>query len=183
MAPGRCGRDGERRARGGSHQLIAMAGTNPGPRRGEGDIGLGRRWPAAGCHVCPGRPNAGGGRLAAPLLQPLAAHPAERSRYNQMAKCGAEILPFGRGRGQHSRPRPDAGAGSGRLARGAGRRATPPGMVMGQTPMCASTVCCGGLDAGWLDLTCLPAPLRAHLLPLFEALAGARTGRARSGAP
>ena len=37
--------------------------------------------------------------MAAALLQPLAAKDAEQNRYNQMAKRGAEILPFGAGAG------------------------------------------------------------------------------------
>ena len=72
---------------------------------------------------------------------------AEQSRYNQMAKRDAEILPFG------------AGA--------AGQRA--PGMVMRPNPNApVDGLLRGGLDTGWLALGRLPPSLRTHLLPLFE---------------
>ena len=96
--------------------------------------------------------------------------PAEQSRYNQMAKRGAEILPFGAGAGgsihghglMYGR---DLGAWHQALA--AGQRA--PGMVMRPNPNGPMDgLLRGGLDTGWLALGRLPSPVRAHLLPLFE---------------
>ena len=95
---------------------------------------------------------------------------AEQSRYNQMAKRGAEILPFGAGAGGNIHGH---GLMYGRdlvawhEALAAGLRA--PGMVMRPNPNApVDGLLRGGLDTGWLALGRLPSPLRTHLLPLFE---------------
>ena len=95
---------------------------------------------------------------------------AEQSRYNQMAKRGAEILPFGAGAGGNIHGHGlmygrDLAAWHEALA--AGLRA--PGMVMRPNPNApVDGLLRGGLDTGWLALGRLPSPLRTHLLPLFE---------------
>ncbi|MGY3868062.1 heme anaerobic degradation radical SAM methyltransferase ChuW/HutW [Aeromonas crassostreae] len=95
---------------------------------------------------------------------------AEQSRYNQMAKWGAEILPFGAGAGGkiHSHGfMYGRDLASWHEALTAGVRA--PGMVMRPNPNASiDGLLRGGLDTGWLALECLPPPLRGHLLPLFE---------------
>ena len=94
----------------------------------------------------------------------------EQSRYNQMAKRGAEILPFGAGAGGNIHGHGlmygrDLAAWHEALA--AGLRA--PGMVMRPNPNApVDGLLRGGLDTGWLALGRLPSPLRTHLLPLFE---------------
>jgi anaerobilin synthase len=94
----------------------------------------------------------------------------EQSRYNQMAKRGAEILPFGAGAGGNVHGH---GLMYGRdlapwhQALADGRRA--PGMVMGRNPNAAmDALLRGALDTGRLALALLPDPLRGQLLPLFQ---------------
>lgn len=95
---------------------------------------------------------------------------AEQSRYNQMAKRDAEILPFGAGVGGNIHGHGlmygrDLAAWHEALA--AGQRA--PGMVMRPNPNASiDGLLRGGLDTGWLALGRLPPSLRTHLLPLFE---------------
>ncbi|MCR9024603.1 heme anaerobic degradation radical SAM methyltransferase ChuW/HutW, partial [Aeromonas caviae] len=96
---------------------------------------------------------------------------AEQSRYNQMAKWGAEILPFGAGAGGNIHGH---GLMYGRdlapwhEAQAGGVRA--PGMVMRPNPDARlDGLLRGGLDTGWLALSQLPQGLVSHLMPLFEA--------------
>ncbi|MFG0832148.1 heme anaerobic degradation radical SAM methyltransferase ChuW/HutW [Aeromonas bivalvium] len=96
---------------------------------------------------------------------------AEQSRYNQMAKWGAEILPFGAGAGGNIHGH---GLMYGRdlapwhEAQAKGVRA--PGMVMRPNPDARlDGLLRGGLDTGWLALSQLPQGLVSHLMPLFEA--------------
>ena len=96
---------------------------------------------------------------------------SEQSRYNQMAKGGAEILPFGAGAGGNVHGH---GLMYGRdltpwhQALAAGRRA--PGMVMGRNPHAElDALLRGALDTGGLVLALLPDDVKAHLLPLFQA--------------
>ncbi len=152
------------------YQLIAMAGTNLA-RAGEKEtLGWAADGPQRAAMYAQGAQTLEAGGWQRLSCSHWRRTPAERSRYNQMAKCGAEILPFGAGAGGNIHGHGlmqgrDLAAWHEALAEG--RR--PPGMVMGQNPDGRiDGLLRGGLDAGWLDLTCLPAPLRAHLLPLFE---------------
>lgn len=152
------------------YQLIAMAGTNLARAGEKGTLGWAADGPQRAAMYAQGAQTLEAGGWQRLSCSHWRRTPAERSRYNQMAKCGAEILPFGAGAGGNIHGHGlmqgrDLAAWHEALAEG--RR--PPGMVMGQTPdVRIDGLLRGGLDAGWLDLTCLPAPLRAHLLPLFE---------------
>ncbi|KFN19541.1 heme anaerobic degradation radical SAM methyltransferase ChuW/HutW [Aeromonas bestiarum] len=153
------------------YQLIAMAGTNLERAEASGKPG----WAADG------QQRAGMYAYGAEMLEQggwqrlSCSHwrrgDAEQSRYNQMAKRGAEILPFGAGAGGSVHGH---GLMYGRdlalwhEALAGGVRA--PGMVMGKNPNALMDgLLRGALDSGWLTLDRLPASLRAHLLPLFEA--------------
>ncbi|HEH9426414.1 TPA: heme anaerobic degradation radical SAM methyltransferase ChuW/HutW [Aeromonas sobria] len=153
------------------YQLIAMQGTNLERAQEKGTLG----W------VADGQQRAamyayGGAQLEAHGWERLSCShwrrsQAEQSRYNQMAKRGAEILPFGAGAGgsihghglmygRDLAPWHDALAN--------GERA--PGMVMGRNPNGRMDgVLRGALDSGVLALDRLPDPLLAHLMPLFAA--------------
>lgn len=153
------------------YQLIAMQGTNLERAQEKGTLG----W------VADGQQRAamyayGGAQLEAHGWERLSCShwrrsPTEQSRYNQMAKRGAEILPFGAGAGgsvhghglMYGR---DLAAWHQALANG--ERA--PGMVMGRNPNGRMDgVLRGALDSGVLALDRLPAPLLTHLMPLFAA--------------
>ncbi|ATL92796.1 heme anaerobic degradation radical SAM methyltransferase ChuW/HutW [Aeromonas sp. CU5] len=153
------------------YQLIAMQGTNLERAQEKGTLG----W------VADGQQRAamyayGGAQLEAHGWERLSCShwrrsPTEQSRYNQMAKRGAEILPFGAGAGgsvhghglmygRELAPWHDALAN--------GERA--PGMVMGRNPNGRMDgVLRGALDSGVLALDRLPVPLLTHLMPLFAA--------------
>ncbi len=171
MAAGypRC--DGERCTRVDLYQLIAMQGTNLERAQEKGTLD----WLADGQQRA-AMYAYGGAQLEAHGWERLSCShwrlsPAEQSRYNQMAKRGAEILPFG------------AGAGGSILGHGlmygrdlapwhdalaSGKRA--PGMVMGRNPNARMDgLLRGALDSGVLALDRLPAPLLTHLMPLFAA--------------
>lgn len=164
------------------YQLIAMAGTNLARAEAKGKLG----WAADGqqraaMYAYGARTLEQGGwqRLSSSHWR---RGDAEQSRYNQMAKRGAEILPFGAGAGGNVHGH---GLMYGRdlapwhEALAAGVRA--PGMVMGRNPDARiDGLLRGALDTGWLALDRLPAPLRSHLLPLF--LAWQRHGLAELGA-
>ncbi|MGY3901138.1 heme anaerobic degradation radical SAM methyltransferase ChuW/HutW [Aeromonas lusitana] len=151
------------------YQLIAMAGTNLERAEAKGKLG----WSADGqqrasmyAYGAQTLEQGGWQRLSSSHWR---RGDAEQSRYNQMAKRGAEILPFGAGAGgsvhghglMYGR---DLAAWHEALA--AGVRA--PGMVMGANPNARiDGLLRGALDTGWLALTRLPAPLLAHLMPLF----------------
>lgn len=153
------------------YQLIAMAGTNLERAEASGKLG----WAADGQQRA-GMYAYGAQTLEQGGWQRLSCShwrrgDAEQSRYNQMAKRGAEILPFGAGAGGSVHGH---GLMYGRdlalwhEALAGGVRA--PGMVMGKNPNALMDgLLCGALDSGWLTLARLPASLRAHLLPLFEA--------------
>lgn len=153
------------------YQLIAMAGTNLERAQEKGRLG----WSADGQQRA-GMYAYGAQTLEQGGWQRLSSShwrrgEREQSRYNQMAKRGAEILPFG------------AGAGGNVLGHGlmygrdlalwhealaSGVRA--PGMVMGRNPNAhIDGLLRGALDTGWLALARLPAPLREQLMPLFQA--------------
>lgn len=153
------------------YQLIAMQGTNLERAQEKGTLD----WLADGQQRA-AMYAYGGAQLEAHGWERLSCShwrrsPAEQSRYNQMAKRGAEILPFG------------AGAGGSILGHGlmygrdlapwhdalaSGKRA--PGMVMGRNPNARMDgLLRGALDSGVLALDRLPAPLLTHLMPLFAA--------------
>lgn len=152
------------------YQLIAMSGTNLARAGEKGTLGWAADGPQRAAMYAQGAQTLEAGGWQRLSCSHWRRTPAERSRYNQMAKCCAEILPFGAGAGGNIHGHGlmqgrDLAAWHKALAEG--RR--PPGMVMGPNPdVRIDGLLRGGLDAGWLDLTCLPAPLRAHLLPLFE---------------
>ncbi|MGY3894733.1 heme anaerobic degradation radical SAM methyltransferase ChuW/HutW [Aeromonas enterica] len=153
------------------YQLIAMAGTNLERAEASGKQG----WTADGQQRA-GMYAYGAQTLEQGGWQRLSCSHwrrgnAEQSRYNQMAKRGAEILPFGAGAGGSVHGH---GLMYGRdlalwhEALAGGVRA--PGMVMEKNPNALMDgLLRGALDSGWLTLDRLPASLRAHLLPLFEA--------------
>lgn len=153
------------------YQLIAMAGTNLARAEAKGKLG----WAADG-QLRAAMYSYGARTLELGGWQRLSSShwrrgEAEQSRYNQMAKRGAEILPFGAGAGGSVHGH---GLMYGRdlalwhEALAAGVRA--PGMVMGRNPDARiDGLLRGALDTGWLALDRLPAPLRSHLLPLFQA--------------
>ena len=153
------------------YQLIAMAGTNLARAQEKGSLG----WAADGQQRA-GMYAYGAQTLEQGGWQRLSCShwrrgDAERSRYNQMAKRGAEILPFGAGAGGSVHGH---GLMYGRdLAlwhEALARKQRAPGMVMGKNPNALMDgLLRGALDSGWLMLARLPASLRAHLLPLFEA--------------
>ncbi len=99
------------------YQLIAMQGTNLERAQEKGTLD----WLADGQQRA-AMYAYGGAQLEAHGWERLSCShwrrsPAEQSRYNHMAKRGAEILPFGAGAGgQHSWPRLDVWTGSGPLA-------------------------------------------------------------------
>ncbi|MGS3176514.1 heme anaerobic degradation radical SAM methyltransferase ChuW/HutW [Aeromonas sanarellii] len=152
------------------YQLISMAGTNLARAEAGGKAGWsadGQQRAAMYAHGASTLEAAGWQRLSCSHWR---RRDAEQSRYNQMAKRGAEILPFGAGAGgnvlghglMYGR---DLAAWHAALA--AGGRA--PGMVMRPNPDARlDGLLRGALDTGWLVLGRLPSPLRAHLLPLFE---------------
>lgn len=162
------------------YQLIAMQGTNLERAQEKGTLD----WLADGQQRA-AMYAYGGAQLEAHGWERLSCShwrrsPAEQSRYNQMAKRGAEILPFG------------AGAGGSILGHGlmygrdlapwhdalaSGKRA--PGMVMGRNPNARMDgLLRGALDSGVLALDRLPAPLLTHLMPLLPP--GSSTGWPRS---
>jgi len=153
------------------YQLIAMPGTNLERAQQRGKSG----WAADGQQRA-AMYGYGGAQLEQHGWERLSCShwrrtPAERSRYNQLAKRGAEILPFG------------AGAGGNILGHGVmygrdlaqwheaqERGVRAPGMVMGVNPNGRiDGMLRGALDSGVLALATLPLPLRSHLLPLFHA--------------
>lgn len=153
------------------YQLITMAGTNLERAEASGKLGWaadGQQRAAMYAYGAQTLEQGGWQRLSCSHWR---RGDAEQSRYNQMAKRGAEILPFGAGAGGSVH-------GHGlmygrdlalwREALADGVRA--PGMVMGQNPNAPMDgLLRGALDSGRLALDRLPAPLRAHLLPLFQA--------------
>ncbi|MBV7597121.1 heme anaerobic degradation radical SAM methyltransferase ChuW/HutW [Aeromonas sp. sia0103] len=153
------------------YQLIAMAGTNLEQAQERGRLG----WSADGQQRA-GMYAYGAQTLEQGGWQRLSSShwrrgEREQSRYNQMAKRGAEILPFGAGAGGNVQGH---GLMYGRdlalwhEALASGVRA--PGMVMGRNPNAhIDGLLRGALDTGWLALTRLPPSLRTHLLPLFQA--------------
>ncbi|MEL3921906.1 heme anaerobic degradation radical SAM methyltransferase ChuW/HutW [Aeromonas enteropelogenes] len=152
------------------YQLIAMQGTNLERAEAKGKLG----WSADGqqravmyAYGASQLEQQGWDRLSCSHWR--RSH-TEQSRYNQMAKRGAEILPFGAGAGGSIHGH---GVMNGRdldgwhdaLAKGE----RVPGMVMSRNPDARiDGLLRGALDRGWLALASLPAPLRAHLQPLFE---------------
>ena len=153
------------------YQLIAMAGTNLERAEASGKLGWaadGQQRAAMYAYGAQTLEQGGWQRLSCSHWR---RGDAEQSRYNQMAKRGAEILPFGAGAGGSVHGH---GLMYGRdlalwhEALAGGVRA--PGMVMGKNPNALMDgLLRGALDSGWLTLARLPASLRAHLLPLFEA--------------
>lgn len=153
------------------YQLIPMAGTNLARAETRGRLG----WSADGQQRA-SMYAYGANTLEQGGWQRLSGShwrrgDAEQSRYNQMAKRGAEILPFGAGAGGKVHGH---GLMYGRdlalwhEALASGVRA--PGMVMGRNPDARlDGLLRGALDTGWLALARLPAPLQAHLMPLFHA--------------
>lgn len=153
------------------YQLIPMAGTNLERAEASGKLGWaadGQQRAAMYAYGAQTLELGGWQRLSCSHWR---RGDAEQSRYNQMAKRGAEILPFGAGAGgsvhghglMYGR---DLALWHEALADGV----RAPGMVMGQNsnaPM--DGLLRGALDSGRLTLDRLPAPLRAHLLPLFQA--------------
>ena len=153
------------------YQLIAMAGTNLARAGEKGTLGWAADGPQRAAMYAQGAQTLEAGGWQRLSCSHWRRTPAERSRYNQMAKCGAEILPFGAGAGGNVHGH---GLMYGRdlalwhEALADGVRA--PGMVMGQNPNALmDDLLRGALDSGRLALDRLPAPLRAHLLPLFQA--------------
>jgi len=153
------------------YQLIPMAGTNLERAEASGKLGWaadGQQRAAMYAYGAQTLEQGGWQRLSCSHWR---RGDAEQSRYNQMAKRGAEILPFGAGAGGNVHGH---GLMYGRdlalwhEALADGVRA--PGMVMGQNPNAPMDgLLRGALDSGRLALDRLPAPLRAHLLPLFQA--------------
>ncbi|MGG5825125.1 heme anaerobic degradation radical SAM methyltransferase ChuW/HutW [Aeromonas salmonicida] len=153
------------------YQLIPMAGTNLERAEASGKLGWaadGQQRAAMYAYGAQTLEQGGWQRLSCSHWR---RGDAEQSRYNQMAKRGAEILPFGAGAGGSVHGH---GLMYGRdlalwhEALAGGVRA--PGMVMGQNPNAPTDgLLRGALDSGRLALDRLPAPLRAHLLPLFQA--------------
>ncbi|EQB2603931.1 heme anaerobic degradation radical SAM methyltransferase ChuW/HutW [Aeromonas salmonicida] len=153
------------------YQLIPMAGTNLERAEASGKLGWaadGQQRAAMYAYGAQTLEQGGWQRLSCSHWR---RGDAEQSRYNQMAKRGAEILPFGAGAGGNVHGH---GLMYGRdlalwhEALAGGVRA--PGMVMGQNPNALTDgLLRGALDSGRLALERLPAPLRAHLLPLFQA--------------
>lgn len=153
------------------YQLIPMAGTNLERAEASGKLGWaadGQQRAAMYAYGAQTLEQGGWQRLSCSHWR---RGDAEQSRYNQMAKRGAEILPFGAGAGGNVHGH---GLMYGRdlalwhEALADGVRA--PGMVMGQNPNAPMDgLLRGALDSGRLTLDRLPAPLRAHLLPLFQA--------------
>ena len=153
------------------YQLIPMAGTNLERAEASGKLGWaadGQQRAAMYAYGAQTLEQGGWQRLSCSHWR---RGDAEQSRYNQMAKRGAEILPFGAGAGGNVHGH---GLMYGRdlalwhEALAGGVRA--PGMVMGQNPNAPMDgLLRGALDSGRLTLDRLPAPLRAHLLPLFQA--------------
>ncbi|MGE6099226.1 heme anaerobic degradation radical SAM methyltransferase ChuW/HutW [Aeromonas salmonicida] len=153
------------------YQLIPMAGTNLERAEASGKLGWaadGQQRAAMYAYGAQTLEQGGWQRLSCSHWR---RGDAEQSRYNQMAKRGAEILPFGAGAGGNVHGH---GLMYGRdlalwhEALADGVRA--PGMVMGQNPNALmDDLLRGALDSGRLALDRLPAPLRAHLLPLFQA--------------
>ena len=153
------------------YQLIAMAGTNLERAQERGRLD----WSADGQQRA-GMYAYGAQTLEQGGWQRLSSShwrrgKREQSRYNQMAKRGAEILPFGAGAGGNVQGHGlmygrDLGAWHEALASGV----RAPGMVMGRNPNAhIDGLLRGALDTGWLALTRLPPSLRTHLLPLFQA--------------
>ncbi|WP_346208857.1 heme anaerobic degradation radical SAM methyltransferase ChuW/HutW [Aeromonas salmonicida] len=153
------------------YQLIPMTGTNLERAEASGKLGWaadGQQRAAMYAYGAQTLEQGGWQRLSCSHWR---RGDAEQSRYNQMAKLGAEILPFGAGAGGSVHGH---GLMYGRdlalwhEALAGGVRA--PGMVMGQNPNALMDgLLRGALDSGRLTLDRLPAPLRAHLLPLFQA--------------
>lgn len=153
------------------YQLIAMQGTNLARAQEKGALGWvadGRQRAAMYAYGSRQLEGHGWERLSCSHWR---RSPAEQSRYNQMAKRGAEILPFGAGAGGNIHGH---GIMYGRdlaqwhEAQEQARRA--PGMVTGRNPNARlDGVLRGALDSGVLALECLPASLRRHLMPLFGA--------------
>lgn len=153
------------------YQLITMAGTNLERAEASGKLGWaadGQQRAAMYAYGAQTLEQGGWQRLSCSHWR---RGDAEQSRYNQMAKRGAEILPFGAGAGGSVHGH---GLMYGRdlalwhEALAGGVRA--PGMVMGQNPNALMDgLLRGALDSGRLTLDRLPAPLRVHLLPLFQA--------------
>lgn len=153
------------------YQLIPMAGTNLERAEASGKLGWaadGQQRAAMYAYGAQTLEQGGWQRLSCSHWR---RGDAEQSRYNQMAKRGAEILPFGAGAGGNVHGH---GLMYGRdlalwhEALADGVRA--PGMVMGQNPNAPMDgLLRGALDSGRLTLDRLPVPLRAHLLPLFQA--------------
>ncbi|KTA85988.1 heme anaerobic degradation radical SAM methyltransferase ChuW/HutW [Aeromonas salmonicida] len=153
------------------YQLIPMAGTNLERAEASGKLGWaadGQQRAAMYAYGAQTLEQGGWQRLSCSHWR---RNEAEQSRYNQMAKRGAEILPFGAGAGgsvhghglMYGR---DLALWHEALADGV----RAPGMVMGQNPNALMDgLLRGALDSGRLTLDHLPAPLRAHLLPLFQA--------------
>ncbi|WP_339330977.1 heme anaerobic degradation radical SAM methyltransferase ChuW/HutW [Aeromonas hydrophila] len=153
------------------YQLIAMAGTHLARAEARGKLGWaadGQQRAAMYAYGAQTLEQGGWQRLSCSHWR---RGEAEQSRYNQMAKRGAEILPFGAGAGGNVHGH---GLMYGRdlalwhEALAADQRA--PGMVMGRNPNGRlDGLLRGALDSGWLALARLPMPLQAHLYPLFEA--------------
>ena len=152
------------------YQLISMQGTNLDRAQEKGRLGWcadGQQRAAMYAYGAHTLEQGGWQRLSCSHWR---RSDAEQSRYNQMAKRGAEILPFGAGAGGNIHGHGlmygrDLAAWHEALA--AGLRA--PGMVMRPNPSASiDGLLRGGLDTGWLALGRLPPSLRAHLLPLFE---------------
>lgn len=153
------------------YQLIPMAGTNLERAEASGKLGWaadGQQRAAMYAYGAQTLEQGGWQRLSCSHWQ---RGDAEQSRYNQMAKRGAEILPFGAGAGGNVHGHGlmygrDLALWHEALANGV----RAPGMVMGQNPNAPMDgLLRGALDSGRLTLDRLPAPLRAHLLPLFQA--------------
>ena len=153
------------------YQLIAMPGTNLDRAGQKGKLGWaadGQQRAAMYAYGSQQLERHGWERLSCSHWRRT---PAEQSRYNQMAKRGAEILPFGAGAGGTIHGH---GVMYGRdlaqwhEAHEKGVRA--PGMVMGRNPNARiDGLLRGALDSGVLALARLPASLRSHLMPLFDA--------------
>ncbi|MGL5815073.1 MAG: heme anaerobic degradation radical SAM methyltransferase ChuW/HutW [Aeromonas sp.] len=153
------------------YQLIAMAGTNLDRAEQKGRLGWsadGQQRAAMYAYGAQTLEQGGWQRLSGSHWR---RGEREQSRYNQMAKRGAEILPFGAGAGGSVHGH---GLMYGRdLApwhEALGANARAPGMVMSVNPNARMDgLLRGALDTGWLVLKRLPTGLRTHLLPLFEA--------------
>ena len=117
------------------YQLIAMAGTNLARAGKKGTLGWAADGPQRAAMYAHGAQTLEAGGWQRLSCSHWRRTPAERSRYNQMAKCGAEILPFGAGAGGSIHGH---GLMQGRElatwheALAEGKR--PPGMVMGPNP-------------------------------------------------